>query len=164
MLLKDLIEEYVNEGYKINYARVRVCQDILFLKISKSKYKDRIAVKGGTIMYQLTCDKRRATMDLDIDLINTSISTESIISVFKDIGEKADQYSIGLEVEEGSIKELSHEDYKGKRIVLRFTDESGDSLSLKLDIGVHKNVEIKQKVMLFDMVSGNGVIRMLINL
>ena len=44
----------------------------------------------------------------------------------------------------GPIIELNHQDYKGKRVTIIITDEHANSLSLKMDIGVHKDLDIEQ--------------------
>ena len=47
-------------------------------KISKSKLNKNETIKGGVVMYGLSNDKRRATRDLDLDVIKYSLSGESI--------------------------------------------------------------------------------------
>lgn len=37
------------------------------------------------------------------------------------------------------IEELRHQDYKGRRIHIEISDNAGNVLSLKMDIGVHKD-------------------------
>ncbi len=163
MLLKDLVEDYVLLGFQTSFARVKVCQEILFQMISESEHKDIFTIKGGTIMYQLTKQKRRATADLDLDFIRTSIAADSIIQVFSDLDKVEDDFGIGVSVKENTIKKLKHAEYKGKSIVLVFSDSSADTLELKLDIGVHKNVSIKQNTLQFDVNGGRSKVELLVN-
>lgn len=69
MNLNELIEKYVEIGYKRDDAISKVAQDILLLKIGKSRFKEHITIKGGVVMHSISKDKRRATRDMDMDFI-----------------------------------------------------------------------------------------------
>ena len=82
-------------------------------------------------MRSISGNARRATQDIDINLIRYSISKLNCIE--------------GMDIRIGGpIIELNHQDYKGKRVTIIITDEHANSLSLKMDIGVHKDLDIEQ--------------------
>ena len=49
------------------------------------------------------------------------------------------------------ITELKHQDYHGKSIEVKITDEYGNPVKSKIDIGVHKHMEIDQDEYCFDV-------------
>ena len=51
----------------------------------------------------------------------------------------------------GDIEELKHQDYHGKSIEVKITDEYGNAVKSKIDIGVHKHMEIDQDEYCFDV-------------
>lgn len=57
-------------GYKNADAVAKVAQDIILLKISKSRFNKNVTIKGGVVMHSISNDLRRATRDLDLDFIN----------------------------------------------------------------------------------------------
>lgn len=79
MDLKEMRQNYINEGYDFLDASAKVCQDILLAKISKSALNRNITIKGGVVMHNISKDSRRATRDLDIDFIKYSLDDKSII-------------------------------------------------------------------------------------
>lgn len=83
--LKECVNQYIKEGYNRNYAISKVCQDIITNRIYHSKYSDRITIKGGVVMFHLTNNIRRATVDIDMDLINMSIRAENIVNIFMEL-------------------------------------------------------------------------------
>ena len=83
MNISDIIREYKNDGYTITDAESKTAQDIILSKISKSKFKDYITIKGGVVMHSISKDKRRATRDLDLDFIKYSLEDKSIINFIK---------------------------------------------------------------------------------
>ena len=78
MNLLESIDFYIQKGYEDAYASSKVAQDIILSKIAKSNYRNNITVKGGVVMLNTTNDKRRATVDIDIDLIRYSLEDKSI--------------------------------------------------------------------------------------
>lgn len=52
---------------------------------------------------------------------------------------------------DGEISELKHQDYHGKSIEVKITDEYGNTVKSKIDIGVHKHLEIDQDEYCFDI-------------
>lgn len=114
-------------------------------------------------MYQLTKEIRRSTEDVDVDLIKLSIENERLIAVFNEIGSIKDGLDIQFEVNKDKITNLNHETYEGKRLILIFTDNTNDKLTLKLDIGVHKRQQIEQDTLLFDMIQTDDSIELFVN-
>ncbi len=148
MNLEELRRKYLDNGFSLANASAKICQDIILNKISKSKMNKNVTIKGGVVMYGLSNDKRRATRDLDLDFIKYSLADESIRS-FIDILNLVDD---GIKVYiDKDIQELHHQDYKGKRVNVILRDEKNFSVSAKLDIGVHKNFDIKQDEYCFNL-------------
>lgn len=111
-------------------------------------------------MYGLSNDKRRATRDLDLDFIKYSLANESI-KVFIDT---LNLVNDGIKVYiDGEIQELHHQDYKGKRVNVILKDENNFSVNAKLDIGVHKNFDIKQDEYCFNLEAINESATLVIN-
>ena len=65
--IKDLTNKYIEEGYDAIYASAKVAQDIILTYLFKSKYKNNITIKGGIVMYNLSNNIRRATIDIIVD-------------------------------------------------------------------------------------------------
>lgn len=58
---------------------------------------------------------------------------------------------IKLEIVNNEITELRQQDYKGKRLELKLGDNFSNSVTIKLDLGVHKNIDIEQEELLFSL-------------
>ena len=67
--IKNLVNKYIDEGYEEIYANAKVAQDIVLTYLFKSKYKNNVTIKGGIVMYNISNNARRATIDIDLDLI-----------------------------------------------------------------------------------------------
>lgn len=160
MNIEKLVKLYMNDGYSRQDAEAKVSQDIILIKISKSKFSRNITVKGGVVMHSISSDIRRATRDLDLDFIRYSLEDESIINFIKQLNDVDD--NIKIEVV-GKIKPLHHQDYDGKRVLLKLIDISNNSLNTKLDIGVHKLFEIEQDEYCFNFDIAKENANLLIN-
>ena len=79
MNLEDAVRKYVEDNYGLIDARSKVAQDIILSKISKSRFKNNITIKGGVVMHSISNSVRRATRDLDLDFIKYSLENDSII-------------------------------------------------------------------------------------
>ena len=160
MNIKDFIRIYRNEGYIMSDAESKVSQDIILSKISKSRFKEHITIKGGVVMHSISKDKRRATRDLDLDFIKYSLDDESIINFIKSLDNVGD----GIRIEViGEITPLHHQDYDGKRVYVRMSDNFNNKIDTKLDIGVHKLFEIEQDDYCFNLDAINENVNLLIN-
>ena len=146
MNLSILLANYLTDGYSRAFAISRVCQDIILSKINKSNLNKNITIKGGVVMMAISKDKRRATQDLDIDFIKYSLDDLAIIAFIEKLNDK----DIKITITE-PIKKLHHQDYDGKRVFIEISDNYGNNFPTKLDIGVHKNMDIKQDELCFDL-------------
>ena len=161
--LQECVDEYIKDGYTRNYAISKVCQDIIINRIYNSKYSDRITIKGGVVMFHLTKNIRRATIDIDMDLINMSIATDNIVNIFMELGKLDNIDGFKLEIDKDNIEELSQQDYHGKRLTATISDKYNKSYKIKLDIGVHKHADILQDTLLLDTKIIDGNVSFLVN-
>lgn len=161
--LNECINQYIKEGFNRNYAISKVCQDIIINRIFNSKYKDNITIKGGVVMFHLTNNIRRATVDIDMDLINMSIATENIINIFIELSKLNDLDGFKIRIDKNKIEELSHQDYHGKRLTVTISDNFRRKYNVKLDIGVHKHLNIHQDTLLLNTQIMDGNIEFLAN-
>ena len=160
MDIYELVNKYAEVGYSEEDAIPKVAQDIVLLKIGKSKYSKNITVKGGVVMHNISKDIRRATRDMDIDFIKYSLEDKSIRNFIKELNNTDDGIKIKIT---GKIEPLHHQDYDGKRVYITLTDKNHYSISSKLDIGVHKYFDIKQDEYYFDFNIIDESVSLLIN-
>ena len=111
-------------------------------------------------MHSISKDLRRATRDMDLDFIKYSLEDNSIIRFIDELSNVDDGIKIKID---GEIKELHHQDYDGKRVNIELFDKYGNKLKTKLDIGVHKLLDIKQDEYCFDLSFINKNANLLIN-
>lgn len=145
--LDKMAEQVRNEGYSEINAEARVCQDIILKAISASQFSHNVTIKGGVVMRSISGDARRATQDMDFDFIRYSLSEESI-RLFIDKLNCLDGITITIT---GDIEELSQQEYRGKRVYVNISDDSGNVFMSKIDLGVHKNIQIEQDEYCFDL-------------
>ena len=146
--IDTLVDEYIAKGFTIDQARNFIAQQILLTKIEKSIYVDKVLLKGGVVMYNMTHELRRTTSDLDIDFIRYNILEKKNIIDFIKIIDKND-FDYHLKVIE-EIKDLHQQNYKGKRVVLLISDNYDSTpIKFKIDIGIHTLLAIKQNKMCF---------------
>lgn len=160
MNLENLRRKYLENGFTLANASAKICQDIILNKISKSKMNKNVTIKGGVVMYGLSNDKRRATRDLDLDFIKYSLADESIRNFIDILNSVDDDIKVYID---GDIQELHHQDYKGKRVNVILKDKNNFNVSAKLDIGVHKNFDIKQDEYCFNLEAINESATLVIN-
>lgn len=160
MNLGNLIQKYIENGYEEIDAIAKVCQDIILIKISKSGFKEHITIKGGVVMHNISKDKRRATRDMDMDFIKYSLDDNSI----REFIDKLNKVNDGINIDIiGNITKLHHQDYNGKRVNIKLSDEFNNKIDSKLDIGVHKEFDVDQNDYCFDLSVINHNISLLIN-
>lgn len=111
-------------------------------------------------MHSISKDLRRATRDMDLDFIKYSLEDNSIIRFIEELSNVDDGIKIKID---GEIKELHHQDYDGERVNIELFDKYGNKLKTKLDIGVHKLLDIKQDEYCFDLSIINKNANLLIN-
>lgn len=141
------VEKLKKDGYSEANAEAKLCQDIIIKAISESSLVSNVTIKGGVVMSSLSGNIRRATQDIDLDFIKYSISEDSI-KLFVDRLNCLD--GIRLEII-SSMEELKHQDYKGKRVHIKVEDQEENTLTVKVDIGVHKDLNIEQEEYCFDV-------------
>lgn len=109
-------------------------------------------------MFNITNDKRRATVDIDIDLIRYSLEDKSILLLF----DKLNQIDDGIKIiVNKKIKPLKHQDYHGKRVNIALKDSFGNQIETKIDIGVHNNLDIEQEEYMFNFEVFNNCMTLL---
>ena len=159
MNLFDEIEKVKSQGYNEANAQAKLGQDIILKAIYDSGMARNATIKGGVVMRSISDNSRRATQDLDLDFIRYSISDDSIRKFVEKLN-CIDGLTIKLDEK---IIELSHQDYKGKRIFISVTDTEGTSISLKMDLGVHNDLSVEQDEYAFDVGFQEDAISLLIN-
>ena len=157
--LIELVNKYVEDGYNEIYANAKVAQDIILRYLFKSEYKDHITLKGGIVMYNLTQDKRRATIDIDLDLIRIYLADDNLYKIFTSYKLRG----IDLYININEITNLKHQDYKGKRIPIIIRDTFNNEINTKIDVGVHTEYNINQDELCFNTCIDNENITLFVN-
>lgn len=70
---------------------------------------------------------------------------------------------INIFVDKDKITNLKHQDYKGKRIPITISDNYGNELNTKIDVGVHTEFDIAQNEIYFNSCLENKKIKLLVN-
>ncbi len=159
MTLEEMIHAAAAEGYSSENAEAKVCQDLILKGIAGSSLSRNATIKGGVVMRSISGNVRRATQDLDIDFIKYSLDDASVARFLEKIN-----CVPGIEIKQiREIQELKQQDYHGKRVFVKITDETGDSIESKIDFGVHKMAEIAQEEFCFDIACFENGANLLIN-
>ena len=154
------IESLVAQGYGQAAAQAKVAHDAVLLAMAVCGFKSHSTVKGGVVMSHVTKDIRRTTMDMDIAFVHRSISDLSISRFVRKLN-CLPKVRISIF---GTIGELLHEDYRGKRLYLDVTDGSIPTpIRMKLDIGVHVHCEIEQVDFSFSLADGTDCANLFAN-
>ncbi len=160
MTLLERINKKKKQGYIEQMAESIVGQEIIIEAISASSMVDRVLLKGGIVMYNITSNARRATRDLDFDLIRYDISRNENIDLFIDLLNKA---ILGYSIKRvDEIITLHQEDYHGRRTFVEIKDSSYD-FRIKLDIGVHTLFAVEQNHIEFNVDGNDEAIIVLAN-
>lgn len=146
--LARIRDSYINDGLSYAQAEARCAQDAMLDLIAKSTLVDNITIKGGVLMQHVSKDARRATTDFDLDFVRYPIADTSIKKFIKTLYTGGSAFSVKLT---GSIEELKHQDYSGKRIHVIISDGLGNSIESKVDIGVHTLVSPELEDICFDL-------------
>ena len=157
--ISELAEKVKQEGYSEENAEAKLCQDIVLYLVSKSRFSRNITIKGGVVMRSISNNTRRATQDLDMDLIRYPLTAGGIRSLIKELS-GVDGIKIKIV---GKIEDLKHQDYNGKRVYVDVEDTFGNYLSSKIDIGVHKYLSLEQIDYCFDIAASLDGVSLLIN-
>lgn len=157
--LEEEILKYINQDLKEDQAIAKVGQDVILYAISRCKLNENITIKGGVVMRELSHNNRRATQDIDIDFIRYSLAEDSI-NTFIDMLNNIEGISISLV---GQMEDLKQQDYHGKRVFLKLLDSFGYEVVNKVDIGVHKHINVAQEEFCFDIALQNDCVSLLVN-
>ncbi|MDD3206691.1 MAG: nucleotidyl transferase AbiEii/AbiGii toxin family protein [Lachnospiraceae bacterium] len=157
--LNELIEKEIENGYGDANAQAKVCQDLILKAIASGSLNRNVTIKGGVVMRSKTGNIRRATQDLDIDFVRYSLSDESIDAFIR----KLNCLNGIVIVRNGAIEELKQQDYHGKRVYIEVSDELGNQIHSKLDLGVHNRMDIEQEEYCFDIAFDEEGASLLIN-
>lgn len=160
MNIAEQISNYIKLGLIEDDAIAKVCGEIILHKIAKSSKSRNVTIKGGVVMMNISKDLRRATRDLDLDFIKYSLADDSIIQFITRLNEVKDDIKLDVIL---PITELRHQDYKGKRVILNILDKFENKYEFKLDIGVHKNLDLEQEELCFDFNSIPERVSLLVN-
>lgn len=154
-----LKERLVADGYSDDTAYAKIAHDIVLKAVRDSGFHDRLTIKGGVVMSLLTGSARRATMDMDVDFLQYPLTNDAVRR-FVSMLNSAAPCRIRIV---GKIETSRQQEYKGKRIWLSLTDESGLSIETKIDIGVHARMDVAQAELPFKVVTGDKAIVLLAN-
>lgn len=157
--LEELAWTVRNDGYSEVNAEAKVCQDVVLKAISNSSLSRNVTIKGGVVMRSITGSTRRATQDMDLDFIRYSLSNEAILTFIEKLN-CLEGITIRID---GEITELSQQEYNGKRVLVTIEDNTGHSFKSKIDLGVHKYVQIDQDEYCFDVCLDDVGASLLIN-
>ena len=160
MNIDETISKYKKDGFRHPFALAKVCQDIILYKIVKSGFGNNVTIKGGVVMMNISNDNRRATRDLDLDFIKYSLEDNSIRTFIDKLNHVPD--NIKLEIT-GPIEKMKQEDYEGKRVHIYVIEDTNIKSKFKLDIGVHKNLDLKQEELCFDLNSSLESVSLFVN-
>ena len=159
MNFKDIAAALKKSGYSPKKADAKIAHDIVLKAIEGAGFHDKVTIKGGVVMSGITDAVRRATIDMDVDFLGYSLGDASIHRFVQRL-DRAAECDIRIS---GPIAELRQKEYKGKRITLALTDETGRSIQTKVDIGVHGNKAIQQEDFRFKVVTDDSGVTLLVN-
>jgi hypothetical protein len=157
--INTFIEGYRKKGYPSFLAISSACQDVLIAKIAASSLSKNVTIKGGVLMHSLSGSERRATRDFDLDFMHYPLTEDAIDDFIVKLNAVDDSIAIKRV---GSVEDLSHQDYKGKRINVIISDGSR-SVTTKLDIGVQVDLDVEQREFYFDVSGQEDVVCLLAN-
>ena len=157
--IREMLRQANADGYLDDNAEAKVCQDIVLKALAESSLCRNATIKGGVVMRSISGSARRATQDIDIDFIRYSLSDDSIRRFVEKLNCLPD-FQI---TQTGRITELKQQDYHGKRVFVAITDETGDMIESKIDLGVHKNLSVEQEEYCFDIACFEEGANLLIN-
>ena len=118
--IKETVISYQRMGMTKIQAENYMAQAIILRKIATSPLADKVLLKGGVVMFNLSKNLRRATSDLDFDFIRYDISDESIKRFITILSQQGEDCVISLK----KISPLKHNNYKGKRVIILISDRS----------------------------------------
>ena len=101
-------------GYPPRKADAKIAHDIVLKAIENAGFHDKVTIKGGVVMSEITDAVRRATIDMDFDFLGYPLGDVSIRRFVQRLNRVA-----GCEIRiDGEIQELRQSEYRGKRVNL----------------------------------------------
>lgn len=159
MDFNPLRKALVDKGYSRRTADAKIAHDVILKAMRDAGFHDNLAVKGGVVMSGMTALARRATMDMDVDLLHCSLGETSM----RRFVARLDRHSECEISIDGEISDLRQQDYKGKRMYLAIRDDRGQTVRTKVDIGVHTYESVRQSDYDFRVVTSSDAVRLLVN-
>ena len=129
---KNVAQKYnLDSRYIIQY----VMFESLIRRISISKYKENIIIKGGFLLSSIFGFNQRSTMDMDATLKGMNLNKENVLNIIKDI--IAIDINDGVRYEIFSIKDIRLEKkYPGFKIhLLAYLDDLRTHLMIDITTG-----------------------------
>lgn len=158
--LQKIRDQYIEDGIDFLNASARTCQDVFLMMIAASPFSSRVTIKGGVVMQHLSGDIRRATQDIDLDFIKYSLHDDQLLAFI----DKLNQSDAGITLSvTGPIVPLKHPDYQGKRMHVQLIDQENTTIEAKLDIGVHRHMDMQLESFCFDLFKLDNSVTLLIN-
>ena len=154
-----LRRELVSKGYTQRTADAKIAHDVVLKAMRDAGFHDNLAVKGGVVMSGITDLARRATMDMDVDLLHYSLGEASMRRLVARLNRHS-ECDISID---GEIADLRQQDYRGKRMYLIARDDNGHAVRTKIDVGVHTYESVKQADYDFRVVTSTTAVRLLVN-
>mgnify|MGYP004609464395 FL=1 len=128
-----------NIAQKYNLDSRYIIQNVMFesliRRISISKYKENIIIKGGFLLSSIFGFNQRSTMDMDATLKGMNLNKENVLNIIKDI--IAIDINDGVRYEIFSIKDIRLEKkYPGFKIyLLAYLDDLRTHLMMDITTG-----------------------------
>ena len=128
-----------NVAQKYNLDSRYIIQNVMFesliRRISISKYKENIIIKGGFLLSSIFGFNQRSTMDMDATLKGMNLNKENVLNIIKDI--IAIDINDGVRYEIFSIKDIRLEKkYPGFKIhLLAYLDDLRTHLMIDITTG-----------------------------
>ncbi len=138
----------VEEKKQFDYLLMLYFIERILYRISVSKYRDVLVLKGGLLLYTILDDKARATKDIDL-LAKELVSTlDGLQDIFKEVCSIEDDDAVRFDTETIRAERIKEDaEYEGVRIkVTAFLDKSKKTLQFDIGFGdviVPKAVEME---------------------
>lgn len=108
---------------------------------------EELALQVRNAGYSEINAEAKVCQDMDLDFIRYSLSEDSIRAFVSRLN-CLEGITISIT---GDIEELSQQEYRGKRVYVTLEDDTGHAFLSKIDLGVHKQVQIEQDEYCFDV-------------
>lgn len=131
--VKDLIKNLANgDSGKSQLLQRRYAMERFLERMSESKYKDNLVLKGGMLVTSMLGLGQRMTRDTDMTILNMTLDAESALKMAKDIA--VISLEDGMSFDVGNACEIMEDsEYGGIRIEIRAHLGRMD-IPMKLDI------------------------------